>query len=122
VRFSRSERDGVAGVQVVGLAVHDHACSALEDDEQFVHVGMRVGGENFARRDNDARDLGEWRQLAFAEPDLFLRRRIVTDRFFGCAVDAAEMHKGWQDERLRDQEAKRSKDREIQQTAERSEP
>ena len=51
---------------------------------------MRVGGEDFTRKDNDARDLGERRQVTFAEPDLFFRRGIVTDRLFGRVVDAAE--------------------------------
>ncbi len=116
--FAGGERYGVAGVQTVRMIVDDHACSAFEDYEQFVHVGVCMGGEDFARRDNDACDLGERREVAFAEPDLFLCRGIVTDRLFRRAVDAAEMHKGWQDERLRDQETKRPRD---QQTAERSE-
>ena len=85
------------------MAVDNHSRGAFEDEEQFMHVGMRVGGQDFARRNNDARDLCERRQVAFAEPDLFLRGRIVTNRFFGCVVDAAEMHGGGEDERLRDE-------------------
>lgn len=92
--FSGGEGDGIAGFQIVRMAVDGHACSAFKDNEQFMHVGMGVGGEDFARRDHDARDLGERRQVAFAEPDLFLRGRIVTNRLFRCAVDAAEMHRG----------------------------
>ena len=117
--FTRDEGNGVARFQIVSFAVDNHAGGAFEDDEQFVHVGVRVGGEDFAWGDDDARDLGERGQVAFAEPDLLLRRRIVTDRFFRRAIDAAEMHRGGQDKRLRDQETKRPRD---QQTAERNEP
>lgn len=90
--FAGGEGDGVAGVQVVGFAVHSHVRGAFEDDEQFVHVGVRMGGEDFARRDHDAGDLGKRGQVTFAEPDLLLRRRIVTDRLFRRAVDAADCH------------------------------
>jgi hypothetical protein len=94
VGFGGGEGDGIAGFQIMRVAVDHHARGAFEDEEQFMHVGMRVGGQDFARRNNDARDLGERRQVAFAEPDLLLHRRIVTDRFFRRAVDAAEMHRG----------------------------
>ena len=88
--FTRGEGNGVARFQIVSFAVDNHAGGAFEDDEQFVHVGVRVGGEDFAWRNNDARNLGERRQFAFAEPDLFFRRGIVTDRLFERHVDAAE--------------------------------
>ena len=94
VCFAGGEGNSIPCFQIVRTAVDDHACGAFEDDEQFVHVGVRVGGEDFARRDHDARDLGEWRQFAFAEPYLFLCRWIVTNRLFRRAVDAAEMHRG----------------------------
>lgn len=100
--FAGREGDGVTRFQIVSFAIDSHACSAFEHDEQLVHVGMGVGGEDFARGDNNPCDLGERGQVTLVEPDLFLRRGIVTDRFFGCAVDAAEMHRGGQDERLRD--------------------
>ena len=74
------------------MAVDNHSRGAFEDEEQFMHVGMRVGGQDFARRNNDACDLGERRQVAFAESDLLLRRRIVTDRFFRRAVDGIKFH------------------------------
>lgn len=111
--FTRGEGNGVACFQIARMAVDLHACNALKHDKQFVHVGVRVGGEDFARGDDDACDLGERGQVIFAEPDLLLRRGIVTDRLFRRAIDAAEMHTGGQDERLRDHETKRPKDREI---------
>jgi hypothetical protein len=47
--FARGEGDGIAGFQVVCFAVHSHVGGAFEDNEEFVHVGVRVGGEDFAR-------------------------------------------------------------------------
>ena len=90
--FARSESNGIAFGQMVRNSVDNHTGSSLEDDEQLVHVGMGVGGEDFARRDNDACSLGEGRKFAFAEPDALLRCRIVTDQFLRRAVDAAEFH------------------------------
>ena len=88
--FARGEGDGGAFGQIVRDSVNNHAGGAFEDDEQLVHVGMRVGDEDFARGDDDAGNLGEGRKFAFAEPDALLRCRIVTDWLFGSAVDAAE--------------------------------
>jgi hypothetical protein len=57
-----------------------------------VGVGVGVGGEDFARGDDDAGDLGEGRKFALAEPDAFLGRWIVADRFFRRAVDGTKFH------------------------------
>lgn len=80
--FARSEGNGFALRQIVRSSIDDHAGRAFQDDEQLMHVGVGMGSENFARGDNDARDLGEWWEFSLAEPDAFFRCRIVADWLF----------------------------------------
>jgi len=55
----------------VRSSVDNHASPAFKDDEEFVHVDVGVGDKDFARGDNNARDLGEWRKFSLAEPNAF---------------------------------------------------
>jgi hypothetical protein len=43
---------------------------------------MGMGGEDFAWRNDNPRDLGEWWEFSLAEPDAFFRCRIVADWLF----------------------------------------
>lgn len=80
--FARSEGNGFALRQIVRSSIDDHAGRAFKYDEKLMHIGMGMGGEDFAWRNDNPRDLGEWWEFSLAEPDAFLRCRIVADWLF----------------------------------------
>lgn len=55
--LARGDCDCVACFQIVRTAVDNHACRAFEEDEEFVHVCVRMGDQDFAGRNDDACDI-----------------------------------------------------------------